>query len=633
MIELPTEALWLVIALPLGGAVLLHFAGRWLGEPRAGYLACAASLAAFAVAAVAAVPFFTGAGHPSQSILWEWMPAVGASFEIAWDPLSALMTLVVTGVGSLIHIYSLGYMQGDPRFSRFFTYLNLFTASMLTLVLAGNFAMLFVGWELVGLCSYLLISFWFTRPSAASAGKKAFVVNRIGDFGFLIALMLIFSAFGTLSYSGVFDRAADELTGWAPTLIGLMLAAGAIGKSAQIPLYVWLPDAMEGPTPVSALIHAATMVTAGVYVIARSAPIFELAPVASGVVAAVGALTALWAATIAIAQSDIKRVLAYSTISQLGYMFLAVGATAYVAGVFHLMTHAFFKALLFLGAGSVIHAMGGRQDMGEMGGLRKAMPVTFVTMGVGVVAIAGFPPLAGFWSKDEILGVVFNQGGWFTALWLVGLVTALLTAFYMIRQFVMVFLGKPRWPEGVVPHESPRSMTFPLIVLAVLSVAGGLVNTPFRLGLEHFLEPAFEGVTLGHPPEGVILVLVLAAVAVAAGVVGAGMAFFAYHRPSEAWRRFQSGFGRVWGWWENAYRVDDIYGAMLVAPGRRLAEQAAFRLDLKVVDGAVNGVARLVRATGTMIRPAQSGLIRQYGLWFALGLVAVLAWILVRGGV
>ncbi len=633
MIELPTEALWLVIALPLGGAVLLHFAGRWLGEPRAGYLACAASLAAFAVAAVAAVPFFTGEGHPSQSILWEWMPAVGASFEIAWDPLSALMTLVVTGVGSLIHIYSLGYMHGDPRFSRFFTYLNLFTASMLILVLAGNFAMLFVGWELVGLCSYLLISFWFTRPSAASAGKKAFVVNRIGDFGFLIALMLIFSAFGTLSYSGVFERAADELTGWAPTLIGLMLAAGAIGKSAQIPLYVWLPDAMEGPTPVSALIHAATMVTAGVYVIARSAPIFELAPLASGVVAAVGALTALWAATIAIAQSDIKRVLAYSTISQLGYMFLAVGATAYVAGVFHLMTHAFFKALLFLGAGSVIHAMGGRQDMGEMGGLRKAMPVTFVTMGVGVVAIAGFPPLAGFWSKDEILGVVFNQGGWFTALWLVGLVTALLTAFYMMRQFVMVFLGKPRWPEGVVPHESPRSMTFPLIVLAVLSVAGGLVNTPFRLGLEHFLEPAFEGVTLGHPPEGVILVLVLAAVAVAAGVVGAGMAFFAYHRPSEAWRRFQSGFGRVWGWWENAYRVDDIYGAMLVAPGRRLAEQAAFRLDLKVVDGAVNGVARLVRATGIMIRPAQSGLIRQYGLWFALGLVAVLAWILVRGGV
>lgn len=633
MIELPTEALWLVIALPLGGSVLLHFVGRWLGEPRAGYLACAASLAAFGVAAVAAVPFFTGEGHPSQSLLWEWMPAVGASFEIAWDPLSALMTLVVTGVGSLIHIYSLGYMHGDPRFARFFTYLNLFTASMLTLVLAGNYAMLFVGWELVGLCSYLLISFWFARPSAAAAGKKAFVVNRIGDFGFLIALMLIFSSFGTLSYSGVFGRAADELTGSAATLIGLMLAAGAIGKSAQIPLYVWLPDAMEGPTPVSALIHAATMVTAGVYVIARSAPIFELAPAASGAVAAVGALTALWAATIAIGQSDIKRVLAYSTISQLGYMFLAVGATAYVAGVFHLMTHAFFKALLFLGAGSVIHAMGGRQDMEEMGGLRKAMPVTFLTMGIGVVAIAGFPPLAGFWSKDEILGVVFNQGGVFTVLWLVGLITALLTAFYMIRQFVMVFLGNPRWPEGVVPHESPRSMTVPLVVLALLSVLGGLVNTPFRLGLEHFLEPSFEGVKLGHPAEGVVSILVLAAVAVGAGAVGAAMAFFAYHRPPEAWRRFQTAFGKVWGWWEEGYRVDDIYGTMLVAPGRRFAEQVAFRMDLGVVDGAVNGVARLVRATGALIRPAQSGLIRQYGLWFGLGLVVLLAWILVRGGV
>ena len=584
------------------------------------------------MAAAAAAPFLTGEGHPSQSLLWEWMPAVGASFEIVWDPLSALMTLVVTGVGSLIHVYSLGYMHGDPRFPRFFAYLNLFTASMLTLVLAGNYAMLFVGWELVGLCSYLLISFWFSRPSAAAAGKKAFVVNRIGDFGFLIALMLIFSSFGTLSYSGVFDRASQELTGSAATLIGLMLAAGAIGKSAQIPLYVWLPDAMEGPTPVSALIHAATMVTAGVYVIARSAPIFELAPAASGVVATVGALTALWAATIAIGQSDIKRVLAYSTISQLGYMFLAVGATAYVAGVFHLMTHAFFKALLFLGAGSVIHAMGGRQNMEEMGGLRKAMPVTFLTMGIGVVAIAGFPPLAGFWSKDEILGVVFNQGGFFTVLWLVGLITALLTAFYMIRQFVMVFLGRPRWPEGVVPHESPRSMTFPLAVLAVLSVLGGLVNTPFRLGLEHFLEPSFEGVKLGHPAEGAVSILVLAAVAVGAGAVGAAMAFFAYYRPPEAWRRFQAAFGKVWGWWEDGYRVDEIYGTMLVAPGRRLAEQAAFRLDQGVVDGAVNGVARLVRAAGVMIRPAQSGLIRQYGLWFGLGLVALLAWLLLRGG-
>ena len=444
------------------------------------------------------------------------MPAVGASFEIVWDPLSALMTLVVTGVGSLIHIYSLGYMHGDPRFSRFFAYLNLFTASMLTLVLAGNYAMLFVGWELVGLCSYLLISFWFTRPSAAAAGKKAFVVNRIGDFGFLIALMLIFSSFGTLSYSGVFDRAAQELTGSAATLIGLMLAAGAIGKSAQIPLYVWLPDAMEGPTPVSALIHAATLVTAGVYVIARSAPIFELAP------AGLGSSCRGRRPHRPVGGDHRHRAVRHQAgvglfhHQPVGLHVPGSGGDCLCGRCVPFDDPRLLQGSPVPGAGSVIHAMGGRQNMEEMGGLRKAMPVTFVTMGIGVVAIAGLPPLAGFWSKDEILGVVFNQGGFFTVLWLVGLITALLTAFYMIRQFVMVFLGRPRWPEGVVPHESPRSMTVPLAILAVLSVLGGLVNTPFRLGLEHFLEPSFEGVKLGHPAEGVVSILVLAAVAVGA---------------------------------------------------------------------------------------------------------------------
>ncbi|MEE8405732.1 MAG: NADH-quinone oxidoreductase subunit L, partial [Acidimicrobiia bacterium] len=334
-----SEVIWLIIALPLLGAVLLHFFGRFIKEPWSGWLASGAIAASFLVALVAAIPFFRGGEHGSIMLLWEWMPAIGANLEMLWDPLAAFMTLIVTGVGALIHVFAIGYMHGDERFSRFFTYLNLFVASMLTLVLAGNYAMLFLGWELVGLCSYLLIGFWFVRPSAASAAKKAFIVNRIGDFGFLIALMLIFAAFGTLSYAGVFERAGAELSAGMATAIALLLFVGAAGKSAQIPLYVWLPDAMEGPTPVSALIHAATMVTAGIYLIARSAAIFELSPTAQTIVATIGALTALWAATIAVSQRDIKKVLAYSTISQLGYMVLAVGTTAYVAGLFHLMTH------------------------------------------------------------------------------------------------------------------------------------------------------------------------------------------------------------------------------------------------------------------------------------------------------
>ncbi|HKX74618.1 MAG TPA: NADH-quinone oxidoreductase subunit L, partial [Acidimicrobiia bacterium] len=587
------DYLWLTIALPLAGALFLHFFGQRLGEPRAGWLATAAVGAAFVVGLAAALPFFAGGAEAQTVVLGEWMPAVGANFELHWDPLAALMTLVVTGVGSLIHLYAIGYMHGDPRFSRFFVYLNLFAASMLTLVLAGNYAMLFVGWELVGLCSYLLISFWFDRPSAAAAGKKAFIVNRIGDLGFMIALMIMFSAFHTLSFAGVLERAPEVLSTGTATAIALLFLVGAAGKSAQIPLYVWLPDAMEGPTPVSALIHAATMVTAGVYVVARSAAIFEISPIAGPVVATVGALTALFAATIALAQTDIKRVLAYSTISQLGYMFLAVGAAGYVAGVFHLMTHAFFKALLFLGAGSVIHALGDEQDMTRMGGLRKVMPVTFATMGIGTVAIAGIPPLAGFWSKDEILGVAFGRGGWFAVLWVIGLVTALITAFYMTRQFVLVFLGEPRWEGEAHPHESPRLMTIPLVILAGLSIVGGLVNTPLRLSLEHFLEPSFHAVEQAHPPEGWGMFLLLAALSVGAGLAGAAAAYLSYNRPPAAWRRFEESFGRAWLWWKGGYGIDDVYGTALVKPGHRLADLAAFRFDLGVVDGIVNGIGRL----------------------------------------
>jgi NADH-quinone oxidoreductase subunit L len=447
----------------------------------------------------------------------------------------------------------------------------------------------------------------------------------------MVGLMLVFATFGTLSFSGIFERAGEELTSGLATAVGLLFLVGAAGKSAQIPLYVWLPDAMEGPTPVSALIHAATMVTAGVYVIARSAPIYEFTPFASTVVASVGALTAIWAASIALAQRDIKRVLAYSTISQLGFMFMAVGATAYIAGIFHLMTHAFFKALLFLGAGSVIHAMSDEQDMHRMGGLFRKMPVTAVTMAVGALALAGIPPLAGFWSKDEILAADFARGGWFYFLWIIGLITALLTAFYITRLWVLVFLGEPRWGKTAHPHESPRVMTLPLIALAALSFLGGLVNTPFRLSLEHFLEPSFEGVHIQHPSEDWLTLAVLAGLSILAALAGAGAGYMAYRRPPERWRRFEESFEPLWGTWEQAYGVDDLYGQVLVAPGLRLSEAAAFSFDAGVVDGAVNGVGRVVRGVGDWARPLQTGFVRNYGVLFLAGAVVVVAWLVASG--
>ena len=630
------DYLWLIIALPLAGAVVNHFIGRRLGEPRSGYLAIAAIGSSFAFAAVAARDFFMSEHASEEAItalhLFDWIPGLGASAELLWDPLAATMTLVVTGVGLLIHIYAVGYMHGDERFSRFFTYLNFFIASMLILVLANNFAVLFVGWELVGLSSYLLISFWFTRPSAAAAGKKAFIVNRIGDFGFMIALMLIFTSFGTLSYTEVLHDPGRVIGASTATAIGLLLLVGAVGKSAQLPLHVWLPDAMEGPTPVSALIHAATMVTAGVYMVARTGAIFELSDVAGGVVATVGALTALLAATIAIAQRDIKRVLAYSTISQLGYMFMAVGVAGYVAGVFHFVTHAVFKALLFLAAGSVIHGMADEQDMMKMGGLRRKMPITHMTMLIATLSIAGIPPLAGFWSKDEILAVMFERGGFFIILWAVGLLTALLTAFYMARQYLLVFSGEPRWDDEVHPHESPRMMTAPLVILGVLTVGIGLVNTPFRLSFENFLEPAFEGVAQSHAPENTFLLVALAAISVLAGVVGIAIAYLLYSRAGEVTRlRILAQVRRPLNVWENGYWVDNVYNTVVVQPGKRLATWSAEFVDQQVVDGMVNGVGGLVRRAGNRLRPIQSGFVRAYGALLAVGTVGLIAWIVARG--
>lgn len=629
------DYIWVVIALPLAGAIANHFVGRKLGEPRSAHLAITAMVGAFAYAAVSAREFFISDTASEEAItvvhLFDWIPGLGATAELLWDPLAATMTLVVTGVGTLIHIYAMGYMHGDERFSRFFTYLNLFIASMLILVLANNFALLFVGWELVGLSSYLLISFWYTRPSAAAAGKKAFIVNRIGDFGFMIALMIVFTSFGTLSYTQVLHEPGEVIGASTATAIGLLLLVGAAGKSAQIPLYVWLPDAMEGPTPVSALIHAATMVTAGVYMVARTGAIYQLSDVAGGAVATVGAATALLAATIAIAQRDIKRVLAYSTISQLGYMFMAVGVAGYVAGVFHLVTHAVFKALLFLGAGSVIHGMSDEQDMTKMGGLRKAMPVTHATMLLATLAIAGIPPLAGFWSKDEILAVLFEKGGYFIALWGVGLLTALITAFYMARQYFLVFSGNPRWDKGVHPHESPRSMTGPLVILAVLTVGIGFVNTPWRLGLEHFLEPAFDGINIAQAPSDPALLYLLAAISVGAGVVGIAMAWALYSYADEITQlRILAKVRRPFMAFEHGYWVDDVYNTLIVQPGKTISVWAARVVDQEWIDGLVNGTGGIVSRLGRRLRPVQSGFVRAYGALLAVGTVALLVWVVGR---
>ncbi len=623
-----TDYLWLLVALPLLGAVVNLFLGRRLGEPTAGWLATAVVAVGFVIASIATFGFIMDDAASRTIHLFSWIPVVGADAAILWDPLAATLTLIVTGVGALIHLYSIGYMHGDARFPRFFAFLNLFIASMLILVLAANYAIMFVGWELVGLSSYLLISFWFTKPSAAAAGKKAFIVNRIGDWGFLVALMIIFATFGTFDFQTIFAEAPVMFGVGSATItaITLLLFVGAAGKSAQIPLYIWLPDAMEGPTPVSALIHAATMVTAGVFMIARSAVLYDLAPTSGAIVATVGALTALLAAVIAIAQNDIKKVLAYSTISQLGYMVLAVGAGAFTAGVFHLTTHAFFKALLFLGAGSVIHAMADEQDMRRMGGLRTVMPVTFATMAVGWLAIIGMFPFSGFWSKDEILAVIYERGGAWIALWIVGMVVALLTAFYMTRLFVMTFLGKARWGDGAHPHESPRTMTIPLVALAVLATIAGFFNTPFRATFEHFLEPSLAGVTHIPLPSDATL-LTLAAVTLVVAIIGLAL----------AWRRYGAAElpeedGRFWVDALAAFHVDDVYGRVIVEPGKRLSTWFADVVDPKVIDGAAHGLGKAVEVSGDGLSEVQTGQVRWYAGGVAVAGVALIALFLILGG-
>jgi len=631
--------LWLIPGLPLAAVLLNLLAGHRLGRRGVGWLACGAAGLAFAWSVVAVLRL---AGLPAEHRavaegVYTWMRVADLRVDVSFllDPLSAVMILVVTGVGFLIHVYSTGYMAHDPDVRRFFLYLNLFMFAMLTLVLADNFLLMFVGWEGVGLCSYLLIGFWYARPAAAAAGKKAFIVNRIGDYGFLLAMMAIFAAAGTLRYHEVFALAPGLFVagGAAVTTITLLLFLGATGKSAQLPLYVWLPDAMEGPTPVSALIHAATMVTAGVYMVARTHVLYQLAPVSLEVVAWVGGLTALFAATIGLAQNDIKRVLAYSTVSQLGYMFLACGVGAFAAGIFHLMTHAFFKALLFLGAGSVIHALSDEQDLRRMGGLHARLPWTHFTMLVATLAIAGIPPFAGFFSKDEILTAAFASGH--AALWVVGLAGALLTAFYMFRLYVLAFRGRPRLsPEAERHlHESPPAMIVPLFVLAVLSLVGGLVGPPLVEGGHPFarwLAPVFGGGhggghagTAAHAVAPAVEWALLAAsvLVAAAGIV---LAFRSYLWSPETATRLRERFAGAHRLLLDKYRVDELYERTAVRGVYETARAAWRFFDVRVVDGVVNGVGTTFEAASAVLRLFQTGSVGTYALFITLGVAALL---------
>ena len=632
------DLVWLIPALPLAGFLLILLFGRILGEPRAGILATAMAASSFVVTVGVYLDLLSRTAEERHHVvtLFSWLPVGTLHVDMALlaDPLSITMALFVTGIGSLIHLYSIGYMHGDPKFSKFFLYLNLFVFSMLMLVLGENLLVTFLGWEGVGACSYFLISFWHTRDSAATAGKKAFVTNRVGDWGMMVAMFLAFSAVGTLSYEGI-NTAADggKIAAVTATGIAMMLFVGACGKSAQLPLYIWLPDAMEGPTPVSALIHAATMVTSGVFLLTRMAPVLHASyPWAGDVIATVGALTALFAATIAVAQTDIKKVLAYSTVSQLGFMFLAIGSGAYVAAIFHMVTHAFFKALLFLGSGSVIHGMHHEQDMRKMGALRKLMPITGFTFIIGWLAIAGIPPFAGFWSKDEVLLYAFANN---RLLWLIGVITALLTAYYMTRQVIMVFFGEARWNDHAeengahgdhTPHESPWTMVTPLVVLAGLSIVGGAMQLPFSKStkfLEHWLEPVVHHSEVSIADTWAYsnkwLLLVVAILIAVSGVV-ASIAVYSKGK-------FKIIEPQILA---DAWRYDSAVSAIVGGPGRAaFGGVAAF--DAKIVDGAVNGIGTEVRAASGLLRKVQSGLVRSYAFVIGLGAVVLLAWFLLRG--
>jgi NADH-quinone oxidoreductase subunit L len=650
MNPMPASYLWFIPLLPFSGFLINGTLGRRLPRAVVGTVALLfTALPAALVAWLWMTMCAAGAPTSIESVFrpygHEWIAITGfhADFAFTVDHLTLIMLGVVTGVGFLIHIYSVGYMAHEEGYWRVFAYLNLFMFFMSVLVLAANFLLLFVGWEGVGLCSYLLIGFYFKKTSAANAGKKAFVVNRIGDFGFLLAMFLLVAHFGSLSFTQVFSTIAQnpqwqqQGAHFLPTIC-LLLLLGAAGKSAQIPLYIWLPDAMEGPTPVSALIHAATMVTAGVYMVARCHVLFDSSPLALTVVACIGAATAIFAASIGMVQHDIKRVLAYSTISQLGYMFLACGVGAYAAGIFHLLTHSFFKALLFLAAGSVIHALSGEQDMRKMGGLRTRTPITFWTMSAGVFAIAGIPPFSGFFSKDEILYRTFTSPNpLHIVLWLAGLLTAGMTSFYMFRLWFKTFFGEPRADPHANAHhsihESSWIMLLPLVVLALLSVAGGWIGIPAALGgnngIERFLGPIFANgatgeavaLTTGHGLE-----LALAVVSVLVALAGFYIAYvFYYEKPGTATTLAERN-RRTYDLVKNKYWVDEFYNAFLITPllmfTRGILELV---FERGVVDGSGKAAGATTRGMAWLTRKQISGNIRSYAGWLAIGAAAVIA--------
>ncbi len=638
------EYVWLIPALPLVGFVIQLVFGRRLGDPTAGYVAAAMVFGSFA-AAVAT--WFDLLGRPEADrsevvTLFSWMPVgdLGVDMALLADPLSIAMVLFVTGIAGLIHLFAVGYMHGDPKFSKFFMYLNLFVTAMVVLVLGENLLVTFLGWEGVGVCSYFLISFWHTRDSAATAGKKAFITNRVGDLGVMLAMFLTFGALGSLSYSALNSAAeTGALATSTATAIALLLFLGAAGKSAQLPLYFWLPDAMEGPTPVSALIHAATMVTAGVFVLVRVNPVIAVAePWAASTIAWVGVITALFAATIAVSQTDIKKVLAYSTVSQLGLMVLAVGVGGYVAAIFHMITHAAFKALLFLGSGSVIHGMHEEQDMRKMGALRVLMPITAATFIIGWLAIAGVPPFSGFWSKDEILLFTAARS---PVLYVLALATALLTAFYMTRQVIMVFFGEVRWDSHAEdhgahgefkPHESPPIMLVPLVVLAGLAAVLGVIQLPslgfipdgWRYRLSDWLHPILEfGEADIKTTSAYSNMTLLAVLATVVALVGIAVAYLIYQR--QAIRPIEPEV-LAEGWY-----YDRTISGFMGGPGRRAFEATA-EFDRRVVDGAVTGTATGALALGRQLRRTQTGYMRGYASLIGIGVVALLVWfVLVRG--
>ncbi len=627
--------LWLIPLLPFAGFLINGLLGRRLPKALVTAVALLASLGSFGVVLINVFSML-GSIHMPASLpvvetfgTWINTGALHIDFSFVLDQLSIIMLLVVTGVGFLIHIYSVGYMAHEEGYWRFFAYMNLFMFFMTVLVLAGNALLMFVGWEGVGLASYLLIGFYFQRTSAADAGKKAFIVNRIGDFGFLIGLFLLLANFGTLTFSEISAKLAANpaWTGGVLTAIALCLLLGAAGKSAQLPLYVWLPDAMEGPTPVSALIHAATMVTAGVYMIARTHTLFDRSPFALGVVAIVGAATALFAATIGLVQNDIKRVLAYSTISQLGYMFLGCGVAAYSAAIFHLMTHAFFKALLFLAAGSVIHAMGGEQDLRKMGGLRNKIPITFWTMTAAVLAIAGFFPFAGFFSKDAILYEAFQHGGSGKVLWFVGVVTALLTSFYMFRLWYLAFTGESR-SHDVRPHESPWSMLGPLSLLALLSVVGGWIGID-RFG--SFLAPVLGEVgNSATAPGGKQLDIMLSIIAVAVALIGWFIADRLYRQKPDSPARIAAALPTGYSVLVHKYYVDEIYAMTIVRPLLFMSKYfLEWVVDVGLLGGAAWMLAGSATLSGAILQRWQSGNLRSYAAWLAVGAAALLVFVFV----